>query len=317
MTTYRALGFLALLTTFVGFADRPAAAQVAPDVTVPDAIVPDVTLGHRSNEGVSVATFNGQLLMAYIGTDKKNLLNFAASSDGVTFSGSTLFGSNSSNFTPAITVYNGRVFLAWAGRDNHFMNIASSADGLHFTNQVVMSFTSSTGPALGVANGKLYLAWTDSGIGHTVHVATTTDGINFSTMGTVTAQNGIFPPALFGVGNVMYLAYTSALTQEVLLFSAPGDLSFTGISTGVTSPRGPGLLVSSGQLYLAYSNTSDQPALNVYQLAPDGTNPSFARSQTLTGQVTVRSPSIGTLNGQLFYFWTGTNSDRNINVLQI
>lgn len=289
---------------------------VAPDTESAES-VQDITLGQRSREGVSVAAFNGQMFMAYIGTDSAGHVNVASSADGLSYPTNVTFGSNTGEFTPAIVPFNGRMFLAWTGPSNHLLNIASSTDGLHYSNQIVLGQLSATGPALGVANGRLYLAWTGTEAGNPVHVAFSTDGVTFQNQTTVSIGNGRFPPVLAGAGNVIYLAVTSPSQGQVVILSAPGDLSFSGFTTGAASATGPGLATTlSGQLHLAWTR-GQLPVLWTYQLAPDNTNPSFVGERTLINQRTNRNPSVAGFNNQLFYFWTGDNSSHNVNVVQL
>ena len=107
-----------------------------------------VTLGDRSNEGSSAAVFNGKLHLAYIGTNRDNTLNITSSSDGQSFSTSQIAGN--SNFSPSITAYNGRLYLAWAAKNSFRIQVASSSDGVNFSTPVPTTFTTQSGPALGV-----------------------------------------------------------------------------------------------------------------------------------------------------------------------
>src|SRR5436309_2688886 len=92
-----------------------------------------VVLGFQSIDTPSLAVFNGRLFMAYTGTDSNQRLNYAVSSDGVTFSQVT-DGANRSAGGPAIAAFNGKMYVAFPGGD-HKLNIASSTDGQHYSGQ--------------------------------------------------------------------------------------------------------------------------------------------------------------------------------------
>jgi hypothetical protein len=284
-------------------------------------VAQDVTLGSRTNENASVAVFNGKVFMTFIGTDSDNKLNIASSSDGLNFGGSILVRDTepaNSHFSPAVTSFNGRLYVAWASRldlpSARTLQIISSPDGTNFSPRVHLSFDSSTGPALGVANGKLYLAWTGNETSHPVKVATSTDGINFSAPVTINITNSSFPPALFGAGNVMYLAFSQPAGGPTFILSAPGDLSFGATVTAASSITGPGLGGNPGVLDLASTNSGQQPVLTRYVIT--GSQTIALSSTKALSQRTVRSPAVTELDGSIVYVWTGTNSNRNINVLK-
>lgn len=72
----------------------------------------------------SLATFEGNLYLAWAGTDGNTSLNVAAF-NGTTFGSPVVFGSNSSlsNTGPAITPFNGLMYMVWVGSGNN-LNIA-------------------------------------------------------------------------------------------------------------------------------------------------------------------------------------------------
>ena len=69
----------------------------------------------------------------------------------------------SSNEAPALTSFDGRLYIAWTGADPaHHLNVASSSDGDTFDNKVTLPDTSDAGPALAGSSsgGGLAIAWT-------------------------------------------------------------------------------------------------------------------------------------------------------------
>src|SRR5262249_43730109 len=74
------------------------------------AVGPDVVPLFRSIAGPSVVVFNGQLYMAFTGTDGNRTLNIARSSDGLSWPTVVQFGSNHSFDAPAIAAFNGKLY---------------------------------------------------------------------------------------------------------------------------------------------------------------------------------------------------------------
>jgi hypothetical protein len=73
-----------------------------------------------------------------------------------------------STVSPAVAVFNRKLFVAWIGtNDRRQLNIMSSTDGLNFGNKFILGESSHFRPALTSAftgpdesNGKLFRAWT-------------------------------------------------------------------------------------------------------------------------------------------------------------
>lgn len=64
-----------------------------------------------------------------------------------------------SNRSPSVVAMNQTLYLAWKGASNDFLNIMSSADGIHWANKVILQEKSGVAPALAALNGRLYLCW--------------------------------------------------------------------------------------------------------------------------------------------------------------
>src|SRR5689334_15450165 len=71
-----------------------------------------VVLSYASIDTPSLAVFNGQLFMAYSGTDSNHRLNYAVSSDGQIFTQVT-DGNNRTAGGPSIAVFNGKMYVAF------------------------------------------------------------------------------------------------------------------------------------------------------------------------------------------------------------
>jgi hypothetical protein len=89
-----------------------------------------------------------------------------------------------SNETPALAVFNGRLYIAWTGRegvfnDDRFVNIMSTSNGVNWGNKVTLPELthSETGPALAAFDGQLYVAWT--GKDHHLNVESSSNGVSW------------------------------------------------------------------------------------------------------------------------------------------
>jgi hypothetical protein len=135
----------------------------------------------NSNSEPALAVFNGKLWLAWTGTDANSTLNLSSSTNGTTFTQAAQpLGRDNSPDGPALTVFNSKLYYGWKD-GNSVLNLASSANGSTFSAPVQPGHnTSVNAPALAVWNGKLYMAWSGTDQYHTVNLASSTDGVNFS-----------------------------------------------------------------------------------------------------------------------------------------
>lgn len=142
----------------------------------------------------AAAVFDGNVYLAWTGTNASHSVIVANSCDGLHFGTPVVYGTNTSFSGPGLAAFNGYLWLAWSTtgyRTNSNgtitdIDLAHSSDGLHFQDKFLIGtqqeFDSYTGPALAAANGQLYIAWAGSGsdVYHMLHIASSVDGLNFS-----------------------------------------------------------------------------------------------------------------------------------------
>lgn len=183
---------------------------------------------------------------------------------------------------PAVTSYNGTIYLAWAGTSGPsdgeaLLNIATSTDGINFSAAVnPLSSTdwslSNSAPGIAVLNGNIYYAWT-GGSNH-INIAYAAAGSSLS--GAFTSHK-----SLVNVGGV---------TQQAL-----GSVALTA---------------SNGLLYLAWTGIGGSDQLNI-ATSPDGVN----WSKTTYGYTSAYSPGLASLStGNVYMGWTSNNICWYINV---
>jgi hypothetical protein len=71
---------------------------------------------------------------------------------------------DTSPLSPSLASLNGRLYIAWKGDGNDFLNVMYSADnGTTFGNKFISNETSPQAPALCIHNGNLYITWKGDG----------------------------------------------------------------------------------------------------------------------------------------------------------
>jgi hypothetical protein len=121
------------------------------------------TLPETSYSGPAVITFQDQITntwapyIAWEGRDSQYHLNIEN-----LYTGAKVTLPETTIGSPALAVYQGRLFIAWTGTDpQHHLNVESSADGLTFSYKTVLGQTSNPpeGPVLVVHDQALVIGW--------------------------------------------------------------------------------------------------------------------------------------------------------------
>jgi hypothetical protein len=277
--------------------------------------------GQTSTEGPALAVFNGNLFMAWTGTDGNHSINVAKSSDGLHFGPPVVFPNNSSVWyaAPAITAFKGKMYLTWTGYQAH-INIASSTDGLHYSNQSLVTNpntgavqTANGSTALtATANGTLYLGWSGTDGQHTPNLASSTDGVHFTSPSIYVDNSSRWSPALTTVNgsNIPIFAFTQEAVGERPCRTVEGTYG-AGFLLPACPPgagqTGPGLGALGTEYFVIWAGTGT--AVEVI-ISPNGAG------AVHTGQTCVGNPAIVGFNGHVYYAWTGTDSAHTINIAQ-
>ncbi len=119
----------------------------------------------------SLTVFNGAIYLAFKGNYSDNSLWLTYSTASGVFSNP---GKNFKNLVmlagtaPAITTWNGKLWLAFTGSDS-YVYLASSSDGITFSTSIqavpclgCQAQVSNSQPSLAVYNNQLWIAWTNS-----------------------------------------------------------------------------------------------------------------------------------------------------------
>ena len=289
-----------------------------------------VVLNDTAIGSPALAVFNGNLYLAWTGTDSNNTLNIARlDASGTSIVTQKTVGSNRSFTGPALAAYSGNLYLAWTGSvgSGENLNIAVSSDGLDFTgHKLVGSNTSFTSPALAASSSALYIAWAGNDPNHTLNAAYSIDGLDFTGQVELSGVSTGSEPALAVYNSYLYLGYSSPgePPPEALLASSitpPLSFSATGIPIiNGSSGAGPALGTVNGELFLGWNGLPNNLSggLNVatFQNANTPQTIPLITQETIAEQ-TGTNPALAGFNGHLYLAWTGTNNKHNINIVQV
>jgi len=245
--------------------------------------------------------FNQRLYQWYVSTKTTNKLWDISSTRGIkweNWTDSIIPATGAYSMTdapPSVVEYNGRLYQAYVGKHDRKIWVASTTDGLTWTNWWSSSELSSVTPKLAVYNGTLYLVLVDrmktSQNQNTVLYATT-NGINWVRKGY--AGFTYESPDVVAFNGKLYLAYFSD-SQRVWLLSGtdganwPTSKKFEDAFT----QRSPKLAVHNGALYLALVDSATNKI--VFYSSTDGSNWTLRGS---TGS-TQETPDVLTFNNKL------------------
>jgi hypothetical protein len=138
-------------------------------MSVPVSIKNKATLGERSIAGPALGVHNGKLWMAWIGDDNKqlNVVQVVLRGDGtINIDPATKqIMAASSDGTPSLASFKGRLWMAWIGQNNRQLNVMGSRNGNDFdsTTLQIMSQTSDITPRLAAFGEMMWLAWSGRG----------------------------------------------------------------------------------------------------------------------------------------------------------
>jgi hypothetical protein len=285
--------------------------------------------------------FNGNLCVAWSGTDSKHHLNIACA-DPVSGGFQTQVTNQLSAFAPALAVYRGALWMAWTGTDsNHTLNIEQvhmvSGNTLSLDAYVVgNNDASSQAPALAAASitgvQQLVIAWTGTDSHHHLNVASSGDVTGptaWSWSGTFTLnQLASGGPSLATWNNTLYIGWSGTDGNHSLnLASAEPILEPTGWSNSMSfgpaqlisvngatfgSPDAPSL-TNTATLNYAWRGGGDTISIAFYSNPASSSAPRTLG--TISGITTDAAPAVATFNGVLWVGWLDGNA--NLQVEQV
>jgi hypothetical protein len=278
------------------------------------------TFGDTSNAAPALIQFHGKTLMAWSGSANGSL-NVAAIAKGASgyqlTSKVTLSADLSPNLSPALAVSNGRLYMAWSDPNGH-LNVISSADGVHFANQVTLGDTSAVGPTLSAFNGRLYLGWT--GTNGQLNVESSADGMTFGNKVTLGDTSHV-SPSLAAFNGRLYLAFTGTDGRLNVESSANGMAFGNKVTLSQTSQAAPALTVEAPAvkgrpacLVLGWTGTGNLKLNCMTSTNGRDFGGQMTSNQDGFGGLAIVSPSAGKLD----FAWTGIQVGlRQLNFMQV
>jgi hypothetical protein len=295
---------------------------VATFVVVGD--LPTVVLNATSGFGPALSDFNGIIRMAWTTQYEVRIARYGP--------GPMLRNDHGlreySRHSPALAVFNKRLYIAWTGTDKYaLLNVKSSQDGETFDSKVtIRTEDSAYGPALAVFNNRLYLAWTGVDKQHSLNIISSSDGVKF-TGKQILGQSSISAPALMATP----AGWPHTLDKEQLLITWTGPdkgMNIAGSNDGVhfdfsnsripseTSNDRPVLFATknvNGTAYMALWFTGTDARLNRLAsnyVTPFPYGPSFGQKSTYD-DTSIAGPAL--LEGA-YLAWTGTDDAHHLNI---
>jgi len=219
----------------------------------------------------------------------------------------------SSEFSPALTVFQGRLYIAWTGRDDkRSLNVISSADGKQFDQKVTLPATSDGAPALAVFRDKIYISWMDRSSTHSLNLMASENGKTFGNQVTFESSNA--GPAIVGHLSSLVIAWAGRDSAHSLniMYTDDGTKFHNKKILSETTNYGPSLGKNSFGTYMAWTGKDLSQRINV----------AFFRAGTsdLKNKITLevssaRRPSLVMTEKELLIAWTGERGKHRLNVI--
>jgi len=245
----------------------------------------------NANAGPALATFQGNLYLAWTGSDSH--LNIMHSADGTTFGGKINLGSVNGLFqstgSPSLTATANYLILSWlsnksnGGTPEPIIYSSYSTDGVNWSSVLQTAF--------GTENVAPYAP--------AISAFDTTGGI---------------------IGCTGYVIPTSAFnpTRRIVITIIPGVGASCPLSVPTEEPymTGVGLGRNNTDLYVAWSGTHLAAGIHIWRYSLSGSTFTYD-GETVTTQTTFTNPAITGFNNHVFYAWSGTDNPSHVNVAQV
>lgn len=134
-----------------------------------DGLINKETLSEESDYRPALAIHQGMTCLAWTGKDDRLNIMFG-SLGGAPWDAKHTFDNETADSGPALTSYNGQLFISWRGSGNEHLNAArvdlNGSTVLGLEDKVTFNDTSEYSPSLAGQDGLVFLAWTGEGDQH-------------------------------------------------------------------------------------------------------------------------------------------------------
>ena len=232
-----------------------------------------------------------------------------AVAQNLNFPGATGNPSVAMGTSPALAVFNGKVYAAFRSNDaRNILFLTGSSDGIHFPAATgYANIQMGSAPALAVFNKRLYVAFQANDSSHKLFVTSSSDGVNFPA---ATGYNNILmggAPSLAVFNNELFVAFQANDPGHALWLGHSSDgVNFSTVLSAYDTVGGtPALAVFNGSLYIAFSSNDARNVLYVTS-STTGTNlpPATAYPNTQMGT----APALAAANGALYVLFQSNDS---------
>jgi hypothetical protein len=284
---------------------------------------PDTRIIQKSSRSPATVVFKSQIIIVYVATDDTGGLWVSSSSDGITCPAVGINTNltvlidhqNSTVISPALAVFNDKLYMAYVSDKNYQLMIASSVDGINWSNgsRATNVYTDAT-PALAVYNNRLYVAFNAEGSSNSsLHIASY-DGVNWSGSTPISnpsvSQYGYDGPSLAVFNNKLYVAFTSDNRNMNVLFASYDGTSWSNdLNIGEVTVATPTLTVFNNELFVTFADNGNNRRL-LYTSSSDGTN--WLPNTWVPEQYTIRTPAMAVFNNILYIIFLADNNSHDM-----
>lgn len=151
----------------------------------------------QTGSAPAIVNYNGQLLMVWRGEGDNDNLYYAMSSDGLTWGPQAQIPGAASTMPPALTIFNGSVFMAFKGGTNDQSMYGSVFNGRWSRDVFSLGYMgTSHGPSVTAYQGELFMTWKGD-VGDTnLYWARSADGANWTGQATITGTGSSIGPTV-------------------------------------------------------------------------------------------------------------------------
>lgn len=258
--------------------------------------------GRYATSAPSQAVFNGKHCIAWSDQNTKSLkvcYYSASSSSWVDFSDT----GQTSGISPCITVFNGKLYMAYVDGSNVIQLIYTS-DGNSWSQPSPTGKSSKRGPAICSFQGKLFLAWSNAK-NDNIFVTSSVDATNWGGSVTDTGRNTSWAPSICAFKNTLFITWTGINTKKVKIISSTDGSNWTKfIETGQLSNSNPSIAMADNVLVIGFKAKSSNNLLMI--TSSDGKKWSNNSKVEMTSPY---GPGITYTNGHMY--WVYVEGDGN------
>jgi hypothetical protein len=283
----------------------------------------NASIKQASSRSPAMTAFQGKLYVAYVAyvapdPDDIGRLYVTTSSDGITWPADGTFTNlnalmdhkNVTSISPALTVFNNKLYMAYVADYSYQLMIASSSDGTTWSpgTPILNQYTDAT-PALAVYNNKLFIAFVANNKSNSLLIASY-DGTNWSGDSQVSnssiTQYSYWPPSLAVYNNKLYVAFVAANSSgNVLIASYDGTNWSNDTNINQVTRAAPALIVYNNELLVVFADNGLHDHL--LYISSDGTN--WPASTWVPDQYTSSAPVMAVLNNKLYIAYLANSRD--------